>query len=170
MSNYKFHAMQEFRAAGWINEEGKFNDEMQEAICENILELLDVFHSHHNSGTSAPYTVDLFSKLALFKPLVPLTGEDWEWNEICDERTGGVSVFQNKRFSSVFKQSDRFDGKPYYLDGRVFWEWHKDEQGNMHKIYFTSVDSLMTIEFPWTKPEHPEYVFSPTEEFPNEQV
>jgi hypothetical protein len=52
----------------------------------------------------------------------------------------------------------------------VFWEWHKDEQGNMHKIYFTSVDSLMTIEFPWTNPEHPEYVFSPTEEFPDEQV
>jgi hypothetical protein len=170
MSNYRTHAMQEFRAAGWMKEDGTYTDEMQGWICDHVLKLLDVFDGEGHSGSSAPYTVGIFNRLAMFEPIAPLTGEDWEWNEICDERTGGVSVFQNKRFSSVFKQSDRFDGKPYYLDGRVFWEWYKDEEGKMRKIYFTSMDSLMTIEFPWTKPEHPEYVFSPNEEFPNEQL
>jgi len=165
MSNYKFHAMQEFRAAGWINEEGKFNDEMQEAICENILELLDVFHSHHNSGTSAPYTVDLFSKLALFKPLVPLTGEDWEWNDVstycADERM--VSVYQNKRYSAVFKQSDRFDGQPYHLEGRVFWEWNINSEGEPYKSYYTNSESFTPITFPYTPTTEYVYKYSDAE-------
>jgi hypothetical protein len=169
MSNYDSHAWNEFRAAGWVDEGNNFKDEMQKAICHHVLALLAVFENEGHSGTSAPYTINLFKKLAMFEPLAPLTGEDWEWTEICDERTNGVSVFQNKRFSSVFKQSDRFDGKPYWLDGRVFWEWYKDEDGNMSKIYFTGRDSPVTIEFPWVKPEHPEYVFSPTEEFPLEE-
>jgi len=36
MSNYKTHAEREFRAAGWLDENGKFNDEMQEAICKHV--------------------------------------------------------------------------------------------------------------------------------------
>ena len=43
MSNLHKHALDEFRAAGWTDENGKFNDEMQEAICNHILKLLDVF-------------------------------------------------------------------------------------------------------------------------------
>ena len=79
MNNYEKHAMIEFRAAGWTDEHGKFKDEMQEAICKHVLELLNVFHGEGHSGTTAPYTIDLFEKLAMFKPVAPLTGEDWEW-------------------------------------------------------------------------------------------
>jgi hypothetical protein len=171
MSNYKFHAENEFRAAGWVDENGKFKDEMQEAICNHVLALLNVFSDEGHSGSSAPYTINLFSKLAKFEPLAPLTGEDWEWNVINDDRTNGVAVYQNRRFSAVFKQSDRFDGKPYWLDGKVLWEWssHPDiDDGEPFKNYYTSADSRVTIEFPWTKPERSEYVFVPTDEFPNE--
>jgi hypothetical protein len=28
----------------------------------------------------------------------------------------------------------------------------------------------MFMEFPWTQPEHPEYVFVPTDEFPNKVI
>jgi hypothetical protein len=167
MSNYERHAWNEFRAAGWTDEGNNFKDEMQKAICQHVLALLAVFENEGHSGSSAPYAINLFRKLAMFEPLAPLTGEDWEWVQ---HDYGDVKTYQNKRMSSVFKQSDRFDGKPYWLDGKIFWEWYKDEDGNMSKTYFTNRESMTPIEFPWTKPEQPEYVFSPTEEFPNEQL
>jgi hypothetical protein len=167
MSNYEFHAWNEFRAAGWVDDNNNFEDEMQKDICLHILGLLAVFENGGHSGSSAPYAINIFKKLAMFEPLAPLTGEDWEWVR---HDHGDVPTYQNKRLSSVFKQADRFDGQAYWLDGRVFWNWYKDEEGNMRKTYFTSRESMTPIEFPWTKPEHPEYVFSPTEEFPNEQL
>jgi hypothetical protein len=167
MSNYELHAWNEFRAAGWVDDNNNFEDEMQKDICLHILGLLAVFENGGHSGSSAPYAINIFKKLAMFEPLAPLTGEDWEWVR---HDYGDTPTYQNKRMGSVFKQADRFDGQAYWLDGRVFWEWYKDEDGNMSKIYFTSRESMTPIEFPWTKPEHPEYVFSPTEEFPNEQL
>lgn len=168
MSNYKHYAMAEFRAAGWIDENGKYCDEMQEAICTHVLKLLEVFDDEGHSGSSAPYAIDLFSKLAKFDPVAPLTGEDWEWEHINDDRTNNVSVYQNKRCSAVFKQSDRFDGQPYYLDGKVFWNWYRGEDGKPFKSYYTGRDSMVPIEFPYTPTT--EYVFEPTDEFPNEVV
>ena len=32
-----------------------------------------------HSGSSAPYAVNLFKKLAMFKPIGPITGKDSEW-------------------------------------------------------------------------------------------
>jgi hypothetical protein len=170
MSNYKTHAINEFRATGWMKEDGTFNDEMQQAVCNHVLALLDVFADEGHSGSSAPYTINLFKRLASFEPIGPLTGEDWEWNEISDERTNGVTVYQNKRMGAVFKQSNRFDGKAYWLDGKIFWEWCSApdiDDGKPFKSHYTSADSRITIEFPWVKPES-EYVFVPTEQFPNE--
>ncbi len=130
------HALAEFRAAGWTDEQGKFNDEMQEAICNDALELLKVFSEQGHSGSSASYLGNILKKLMMFEPLVPLTGEDWEWTEV-DE-----GVFQNKRCSHVFKQLDRFDGQAYDLNGKVFCE----PNGSC----FTSGDSLVPIIFPYT--------------------
>lgn len=165
MSNYKVHAMNEFRAAGWIDENGGWVDDWQEMICNHVLALLDVFNGEGHSGSSAPYAIDLFSKLAKFYPIVPLTGEDWEWNnvsDICDSET-----YQNNRCSAVFKSADRFNGQPYYIDGKVFWEWYRSEEdGKMYKSYFTNKDSQVPIEFPYTPKT--EYVFISTDEYPNE--
>lgn len=162
MSNYKTHALDEFRAAGWLNEDGSYKDEMQQAICEHVLKLLDVFADEGHSGSSAPHAINVFSKLAAFEPLVPLTGEDWEWNEVRD------GVYQNKRCSHVFKQADRFDGQPYDIDAVVFWEWFKSEDGEVYKTYFGSRDSFRPITFPYT-PQR-EYRFRPTEQFPTETL
>lgn len=144
MSNLKSHALMEFRAAGWCDESGKFDDEMQEAICNHVLKLLEVFSDEGHSGSSAPYAVNVFKTLAMFEPLVPLTGEDWEWNEVHD------GVFQNKRCSHVFKQADRFDGQAYDIDGIIFYDWYTDEDGNKSKSYFTGRDSCVPITFPYT--------------------
>jgi len=144
MSNLKRHALMEFRAAGWCDETGKFDDEMQEAICNHVLKLLEVFSDEGHSGSSAPYTVNIFQKLAMFEPLVPLTGEDWEWNEVHD------GVFQNKRCSHVFKQADRFDGQAYDINGIIFYDWYTNENGEKSKSYFTGKESCVPITFPYT--------------------
>jgi hypothetical protein len=157
MSYLQNHALSEFRAAKWLDENGNYCDEMQEAICKHILKLLDVFAEEGHSGSSAPYAIELFSKLAKFAPIVPLTGEDWEWVEV------STGVYQNKRASNVFKQADRFNGQAYDIDGKVFWEWYKDDAGEMFKSYFTSAESHVPITFPYVP--NREYVFRPTDTF-----
>jgi hypothetical protein len=136
MSNIKQHAIAEFKAAGWLDDTGTYVDEMQGALCEHVLNLLQVFADEGHSGSTAPYTVNVFKKLAMFEPLVPLTGADWEWTEV------GDGVFQNKRCSRVFKQADRFNGQAYDLDGRVF----REPNGSC----YTSGDSRVPITFPYT--------------------
>ena len=161
MNNYHKHAMTEFRAAGFLDENGNYVDEMQEAICKHTLKLLDVFDGEGHSGSSAPYAINLFSKLAAFQTLSPVTGEDWEWVEV------GDGVYQNKRCCHVFKQADRFDGQAYDIDGKIFWEWYKSEEsGEMSKIHFTSAESCVPITFPYTPKS--EDIFRPTDEFPSE--
>ena len=148
MSNYEKHAMEEFRAAGWVDENGKYIDEMQEAICNHVLELLKVFHGEGHSGSTAPYTINLFSTLAKFKPIAPLTGEDWEWHD-----TG--HGYQNRRASHVFKD---YNGECYDIDGKVFWEWQKFE-GEPFKSYYTCRESRVPVTFPYIVPKEPEYVY-----------
>ena len=72
-------------------------------LAEGVLKLLEVFCDEGHSGSSAPFAVNTFSRLAKWKPLSPLTGEDDEWNEI------GDGIYQNNRFSAVFK--DGRDGQ-----------------------------------------------------------
>lgn len=149
MSNQS-HAMREFRAAGWLDENGEFKDSMQKLICEGVMRLLDVFSEQGHSGFSAPYAIGLFEKLASYEPIVPLTGEDWEWNDV------GNDLWQNNRCSHVFKDAD---GKAYDMDGRIFYEWHERDAGpdepeypgkHRFKTHFTSRDSPVYIEFPYT--------------------
>lgn len=131
-------------------------------LAEGTLELLKVFADQGHSGSSAPYAVALFEKLAMWKPIAPLTGGDDEWQAV------GENTLQNKRNSSVFKGSD---GQAYWIEGRIFWEWFSStdiDDGKPYKTYFTARDSRVNIEFPWTQPDKPEFVFVPNEEFPNE--
>jgi len=144
MSNIYKHALMEFRAAGWTDGDGNYKDEMQEAICKHVLDLLLVFSNEGHSGTTAPYTVNLFKQLAMFEPIVPLTGEDWEWFD------HGYCM-QNKRCGHVFKQPDRFDGQAYDGEAVIFWDWYTDQEtGEKYKSHFTSSDSARPITFPYT--------------------
>ena len=136
MSNLHRHALAEFRAAGWTDADGKFEDEMQEDICKHVLELLKGFSDEGHSGSTAPYTVNMFKKLAMFEPIVPLTGEDWEWYE------PSPGVFQNTRCSRVFKQADRFNGQAYDIEGRVF----REPTG----ACYTGAESCVPVTFPYT--------------------
>jgi hypothetical protein len=162
MSNKLTWAEQELRLAGYdINDP---EDGPNRWLATGTLELLKVFSEQGHSGMSAPFAIKLFETLANWKPIAPLTGESHEWVEV------GPDVWQNKRCGNVFKEED---GRPYWMDGRVFWEWYSApdiDEGKPFKSYFTSRESRVNITFPWTQPEHPEYVFVPTEEFPNEEL
>jgi hypothetical protein len=128
-SNYETHARRELKAAG-------FDDSKEEGpnkwIQENVLELLRAFSKQGHSGHSAPYCISLFTKLASFEPLVPLSGADEEWCEVMP------GTFQNKRCSHVFKQQ----GNSYDING-IIW---RDPDGSC----FTNFESRVPVTFPYT--------------------
>lgn len=138
MSNLKTHAEIELQAIGYKLDETE--EGPNKWIVENILELLEVFSKQGHSGSSAPYCIDLFTKLARFEPLCPLTGEDSEWVNVVEYSGSGADpVWQNKRCSHVFKGPD---GRAYDIDGRVFVE----PNGNA----YTNFDSRVYVTFPYT--------------------
>jgi hypothetical protein len=126
------YAEQELKAAGLFDEDGLYDGMIGKAV----MELIDVFAAQGHSGMSAEITRDAFDKVASYKPLAPLSGEDDEWNEVVE------GVWQNKRCSTVFRQTDRFDGQAYDIDGKVF----REPNGSC----FTSADSRTPITFPYT--------------------
>lgn len=136
MSNLEKHAEAEFEVLGWPGE-----CKMQQMVCDNLRELLKVFADQGHSGSSAPYVLGHFMKLANFHPISPLTGADSEWHEVEGD------MYQNKRCGEVFK--DGKDGKPYWINGRIF----ESKDG----YHYTNGESFVDIEFPWVKPE-PEIV------------
>lgn len=142
-------AKKELDLAGY-KDEGP--DSINTWMRDGVLKLLEVFTDEGHSGMSAPFAINLFEKLASWKPLTPLTGADDEWTEV------GPDVWQNKRSSDVFKGED---GRAYWMDGIVWWEWTKDNpedmNGEPYQIYFTNKESRVYIEFPWTHPDKPEY-------------
>lgn len=131
-SNLILHAERELKALGYdLNEK---EDGPNKWIVENIMELLEVFSKQGHSGGSAPYCIRLFSKLAGFEPVCPITGNDDEWFEYADGK------FQNIRCSHVFK--DREDGIAYDSEGKIF----REPDG----CCYTSYESRVNITFPYT--------------------
>ncbi len=141
MSNYVEHALREFEILGWPGDSA-----IQKDICDHILDLLQVFLAEGHSSASAPYTVNLFKRLAMFKPISALTGHDDEWLEVTDD------LYQNKRDGEVFKNKDG----AYWHCGKVFYDG-LDKDGSPNPTY-TCSDSRVPITFPWTRPDKPEYI------------
>jgi len=154
MNRYEDHAWEEFQAAGWLSPEGEFKDELQEAICRHLIKLLNVFAEEGHSGTTAPYVTELFSKLAVFKPIAPLTGEEWEWVDVAEQNGG--PLYQNKRCGHVFKDPNG----AYDIEGIVWYElYNNGETGEKHRVYFTNHKSRVPVTFPYVpKTEYKEWV------------
>lgn len=143
MGNLVDYAKDELKRIGMIDSGEAYNDMATKAI----LDLIELFDSQGHSGFSAQYVINAFSRLAKFKPLSPLTGEDDEWNELRD------GSFQNKRYSAVFKDKD---GIAYNIEGKVF-----TDDG---EVWYTSRDSRVNVTFPYVVPDKPEYVYRNKEE------
>lgn len=152
------HAKTELKLIGYTGEEPE--DDINRWAYDSIMELVETFAKQEHSGSSAPYVANLAYKLMMFEPLSPLTGEDYEWNYI------GDGYFQNRRDSAIFKK----DSKAYWIEGRIFWSWMRNEEtGEIFQSSHTNRDSRVPVEFPWTRSER-EYVFVPSDEFPNEEL
>lgn len=89
---------------------------MQKVMNDNILEIIETFAKQGHSGMSANYAIRIIDKLLKYEPILPLTLKDDEFVEVAD------GVFQNKRDGRIFKQKDRFDGKPYNVDTKEILE------------------------------------------------
>lgn len=161
MSALTNYAKSEFIRAGWCDENLNFNDDMQKAICDNLLELLGVLSNQHHSGFSHGYLMGLFKLLADFKPITPINGDESEWSEPYSDD----GARQNIIISSVFMEND---GSVYDIDAAYMWEWVRDEDGEVYKSTFSSSESRQPVEFPYLPPKEPKAIFRPTSEFPNE--
>ena len=138
MSTLVDYAKEELKRIGMIDSGEPYN----EAVAKAIIDLIELFASQGHSGFTAPYTVNAFKRLAMYKPLSPLTGEDSEWSEV------GSGVYQNKRYSAVFKE----DGKAYNIEGKMFTD-------NNGLTWYLSKDSHVEITFPYVVPDEPEEVY-----------
>lgn len=139
MSDLLQHAKKELDIIGMTENGDEYNTMMRNAI----LEIVEIFSKQEHSGFSANYAINLIEKLLRYEPLSPLTGEDSEWNEVRD------NLLQNNRLSSVFKKIDT--GYVYDIDGKVFIEHYRDAEGNESRCSYTSLDSRVAVEFPYTK-------------------
>lgn len=138
MSYLVDYAKDELKRIGMIDSGEPYNDMATKAI----LDLIELFASQGHSGFSAPYVINAFNRLAMFKPLSPLTGEADEWNDI------GHGHLQNKRYSAVFKDED---GIAYNIEGRVF-----SDDG---ETWYGCKESRVNVTFPYVVPDKPEYVY-----------
>ena len=141
------YAKKELKRIGMIDSGEPYND----AVAKAILDLIELFASQGHSGFTAPYTASTFHRLAMYKPLTPLTGEDDEWDKNED------GCYQNNRYSAVFKDKD---GRAYNIEGKVF-----TDDG---EVWYQNKDSKVYITFPYTVPDHPEYVYLNKKEEDNE--
>lgn len=96
-SNICRHAIKELKLAGYGKGEGGPND----WIYQQVLEAVVVFASHDNSGSSAPWEINLVQKLCNWDIISPLRFTDDEWSQISSDGT-----CQNIRKYNVFKEPD----------------------------------------------------------------
>ncbi len=137
MSNLTDHARTELKAAGLFDKDSDYNG----MIAEAVMELIEAFSKQGHSGMSASMVRTIFNKVADYKPLCPLTGEDDEWSNAIS----GDEHFQNKRCSAVFKEGK--DGKPYYLNAIV---WSGEESYDTFTGGVEEIRSRQFLTFPFT--------------------
>ena len=116
---------------------------MQDFMDKNILQIIEIFMDQGHTNHSAYYALSILERLLRFLPITPLTGEEDEWRELPH---GG---YQNIRCSRVFKDTN---GRAYDIEGKIF-----THDGG--KSWFTNSNSLVSIEFPYVPPTHPEKVY-----------
>jgi len=144
-------AKEEMKLAGLDSPDSDYGGMLYNAV----LDLIKVFTKQGHSGMSANITVSLFKKLALWEPITPITDTPESWNGITQDDTS----FQNIRDGRIFKDKDRFGGKPYTVDGRVFSD-------NGGKSWWTCGKSHKVVNLPCMHPERIEYILT-EEQFNN---
>jgi len=151
MSNLISYAEDELNRIGMTEDSP---DEMNVMMRKHIMHMVKEFSEEGHSGFSGRYALNILTKLLDFKPITPLTGEDDEWNNV--GYSHDEDYWQNKRCSSVFKKAD---GTCYDIDGKVFWEWGKHDDGEVFKAYYSGSGCSTPVTFPYTPPDKPIYQY-----------
>lgn len=115
-SNLVKHAKFEMDFIGLFDPTAEGDVDYNGMISSNVLELIELFASQGHSGASAGLTLDVFMRLANFRPLTPVTNQPSEWEDISADVLSpgqiavGEKLWQNKRSSSTFSK-----------DGGITW-------------------------------------------------
>lgn len=136
MGNILDHAKCELELAGFLDSDKDFYGGM---TGKAVLELIECFENQGHSGMSAGIVIQLFEKLANFKPIRPITGSAEEWSS----DTFDGETFQNRRLSSLFKKG--LYGKAYYLDA-IVWE---EPNGCRFTGTVDGITSRQFVKFPF---------------------
>jgi len=109
MSNLLKHAKEELTRAGLFKKDSDYGGMMGHAV----MRLMEVHTKEGHSVFSNGMAIHIFSKLADFKTLTPITSDPAEWMEIGEDMsfTPGQTLWQNRRDCSLFSNDD---GKTYY--------------------------------------------------------
>jgi hypothetical protein len=127
-SRYLEYAKDEMKGAGLYDEDADYGDMLPKAV----LRLLSIHAIESHSGGSHAMTSSIFKQVSNFRPLLPLTGHETEWNEV------GPDTWQNRRCSTIFRDKN---GNAHNIEGKIF----EEPDGSR----YTSRDSHVPINFPW---------------------
>ena len=106
-------------------------DQYVDLIAKSALELVDKFSDQGHSGMSAPITLAMFTKLANYEPLSPITSKPEDSKDVSEYDPNGPKLWQNVR---DFKMFSNDGGNTWYSveDGK---EEHLDEEGFPYVTY-----------------------------------
>lgn len=124
---------------------------MQKEINDNVMNILRIFSDQNLSPESTAQIISLLRRITKWKPILPLTGDDNEWEEI---DVDGDKYCKNKRCPTVFKNNK---GNAYDMEGKIFTV----DNGY---TWFTSSFSNVNVDFPYDVPDIPDQVYLYVEE------
>lgn len=109
-SAFTAHAERELRRAGLFDKDSDYGGMVGKAV----MKLIRMMSGQGHSGFSAGLVTDLFSRLARYENLTPLTDDPGEWNHIAEPIAGQPDLWQSSRRPDAFSNDA---GKTYYLLG-----------------------------------------------------
>ena len=113
----------------------------QNLIDRNMLFVFNLFKKY-NFTKEDYYRI---CRLLSWKPIIPLTGAEEEWNTIKE------GFEQNELCSAVFRYN-KDNSTAHYMDGKIF-----SNDGGIS--WYTSKESHINITFPFIVPDEPERVY-----------
>ena len=126
--------------------------DMQGEMNKHLLKMVQVFSDEGHSGGSASYALSMLRRLLSWTPILPLTGEDSEWEHAYNDDNGN-EVEQNLRCLHVFRLNHD-NTTAHDNEGKTFSD-------NGGKSYWHTKDSSVPVTFPYDVPLHPEKVILP---------
>jgi hypothetical protein len=113
MSNLEIHAQEELKRAGLFDKDSDYGG----MLGESTMKLIKVFADEGHSGFSAHMQIEIFSRLAAFKTLTPLTNDPSEWVNVSGYGSkDSAPLWQNKRDGSYFSNDGGITG--YSVDDK----------------------------------------------------